>query len=378
MRILYLSFSYLPSRRANSVHVVKMCRALAARGHRLELIGKQPRDAEARREDLWRHYGVEPSFTVRRLARPAFRGGELLYAARIGLLLLRSRDVDLVYCRYTLGAWLATLLGRPTIFEMHGLRASRWSRALVRQILRRPTLRRLVLVSGGLERSMREAGLLPTADRYVVAHDASDPPPAAVTRGAAAEPGTTAGGGDSAGYVGGFYPGRGLELMATVAARLPAHAFHLVGGDVADLRRVLGADPPANMVCHGYLPHSRVGQLYRRFDILLMPYQRQVAVASGGIDTGDWMSPLKLFEYMATGLPIVSSDLPVLREILSHEENALLAPPRDVEAWVAAIQRLTGDPELRRRLGDAARRQQRRLHTWEARARAVLAGLEEG
>lgn len=377
MRILYLSFSYLPSRRANSVHVVKMCAALAGRGHRVELVGKRPRDPELCRADVAAHYGVEPTFAIRTLVRPAIRGGELVYASRVALLLLRSREVDLVYCRYPLGAWMATRLGLPTVYEMHGLRTARWSRALLRSVLASGALRRLVLVSGGLERAMRDAGLLPATDRYVVAHDAADPPPAepAARRGPVAE-GEGERPGMALGYVGGFYAGRGLELMAAIASRLPQSTFHLIGGDAARLAEILGAPVPPNMVCHGYVPHSRVSGYYGLFDVLLMPYQQHVAVASGGIDTGDWMSPLKLFEYMATGLPIVSSDLPVLREVLAHERNALLVPPDDPEAWVTALRRLADDAGLRHRLGEAARCEQRQRYTWAARAERVLSGLE--
>ncbi len=59
------------------------------------------------------------------------------------------------------------------------------------------------------------------------------------------------------------------------------------------------------------------------------------------------MSPLKLFEYMAHGLPIVSSDLPALREVLENESNALLCDPDDIVAWVSAIERLRSSLQLR-------------------------------
>jgi glycosyltransferase involved in cell wall biosynthesis len=81
-------------------------------------------------------------------------------------------------------------------------------------------------------------------------------------------------------------------------------------------------------------------------------------------------SPLKVFEYMAAGLPIVASELPALREVLRHEENALLVPPDDAPALAAALRRLTSEPALAERLrhqahADVAGR------TWEARAASV-------
>jgi glycosyltransferase involved in cell wall biosynthesis len=87
------------------------------------------------------------------------------------------------------------------------------------------------------------------------------------------------------------------------------------------------------------------------------------------------MSPLKLFEYMAAGRPIVCSDLPVLREILQHERTALLCDPDDAASWAGALARLHDEPTLRRTLAEAARAQFELHFTWKARADRVLGGL---
>jgi glycosyltransferase involved in cell wall biosynthesis len=83
------------------------------------------------------------------------------------------------------------------------------------------------------------------------------------------------------------------------------------------------------------------------------------------------MSPLKLFEYMSAGKPIVASDLPVLREVLD-EANAVLVDPEDADAWARALESLR-DAGLRERLGVRARRDFLERHTWDIRARKVLA-----
>jgi glycosyltransferase involved in cell wall biosynthesis len=86
-------------------------------------------------------------------------------------------------------------------------------------------------------------------------------------------------------------------------------------------------------------------------------------------------SPLKLFEYMAAGRPIVASDLPSIREILAHERNALLITPGNPQAVTAAIRRLNDDRALGRRLAgqaliDAAE------YTWAKRAERLEALFE--
>jgi len=80
------------------------------------------------------------------------------------------------------------------------------------------------------------------------------------------------------------------------------------------------------------------------------------------------MSPMKMFEYMASGTPIVSSDLPVLREVLSNKFNCLLVSPSDVDAWVAALVTLRRDREFALSLASNARLQYLEIYNWDARA----------
>jgi glycosyltransferase involved in cell wall biosynthesis len=106
-----------------------------------------------------------------------------------------------------------------------------------------------------------------------------------------------------------------------------------------------------------------------------MPYQRKVAASSGG-DISRYLSPMKLFEYLACGRVILSSDLPVLTEVL-NPENAILLPPEDVNTWVAGIQKVRDDPRYGLRLAERARCDALR-YTWEARAARILEGIVQG
>jgi glycosyltransferase involved in cell wall biosynthesis len=87
------------------------------------------------------------------------------------------------------------------------------------------------------------------------------------------------------------------------------------------------------------------------------------------------MSPLKIFECMAHAKPIVSSDLPVLREVLTDEVNALLCDPDDIESWVNAIERLRKDQDLRARLAERARLDFDTNYSWAKRADKIAALL---
>jgi glycosyltransferase involved in cell wall biosynthesis len=104
--------------------------------------------------------------------------------------------------------------------------------------------------------------------------------------------------------------------------------------------------------------------------VLVSPHGKQ---ADGGEFFG---SPTKLYEYMASGRPIVASRLGQMGEVLTDGESALLVPPDDADALAEAIVRLIDDGCLRARLGQAARAAAEAHHTWRQNAERVLTCLE--
>jgi len=90
-----------------------------------------------------------------------------------------------------------------------------------------------------------------------------------------------------------------------------------------------------------------------------------------------YFSPLKVYEYMAAGLPVVASRLGQLADLIQHDVNGLLTTPGDVAELAAALERLRTSPDLRTRLGNAARATVLRDHTWDAIGQRILhlAGL---
>jgi glycosyltransferase involved in cell wall biosynthesis len=253
------------------------------------------------------------------------------------------------------------------VYEIYKLFSwnSRGDRVLLTRMFKSPAFRGLVTISTPLRDILaEETGLDPA--RILVAHDAArasevDKPEQLGPSGRL-----------QVGYVGAFYPGRGIELILEIAALLPEMDFHFIGGAARDLAQWGGKDPGlSNVSFHGFLPPARAAALRAGCDVLLAPYQRKTLIKDGW-DTTRWMSPLKIFEYMSAGKPILCSDLPVLREVMVEERNALLLPPDDSTAWVAALRRLRADPAYAHALGERAYRDFKANHTWAQRARRIM------
>src|SRR5690554_5934349 len=119
LRIIYLSRSMLPSRAANSVHVMKMCRALARNGHDVTLVASKARQCPA--ESIYGYYGVEPVFKLAALGGRSDRvPGLLLYLINCLLYLRKEQKPDIIYGRDIFTLFPASsILKVPFFYEAH-------------------------------------------------------------------------------------------------------------------------------------------------------------------------------------------------------------------------------------------------------------------
>ncbi|MFJ6137241.1 glycosyltransferase family 4 protein [Kitasatospora sp. NPDC092286] len=368
MRIAYLHSGSIPSVYANGIHVMRMCDAFTEAGHDVTLYalpGSYPAD------DPHAYYGTRHRFPVRSVPAPdTGAAGYRERAARVSELLIDGAAPDLIYGRDAYSLALAPDLA-PLVYETHLLWDDPDIRRAERELLARPSLARVVVITHALARDFRQAHGGPGTPPVLVAPDCADPP------GSYPAPPRLPGrpGVPRIGYVGHLYAGRGIDLILDLAGRLPGLDFHLVGGTPEDRARWEEPGRLPNVYFHGHRPPGAVRAYVPLFDVVLAPYQKKVYAAGGLGETSRWASPLKLFEYLAHGRAIVASDLPVLHEVLQDRVNCLLRPPGDPAAWVAAITELLADPALRRALGDEGRRQVLDRYTWRHRADDVLAGL---
>ena len=364
-KVLFLAFSSVGSREANAVQQAAMFNALQRVCDNATGVFLYPLTSLFSRKRVPVSIGsfiAIPVFFHRRLTM-------LMYRLMV-LLLLRRGLYDCAFTRSPVFARIAIDKGLSTILELHAvpdLNSGDFRR--VAYAWSHPNLCRIITISQTLADDL--VGVYgaprPSCD-IVVAHDGALAGP---------RPGqaTEHDGPLRVGYFGHLYPGKGMETIAALAPLLPDLRFEVYGGTEDDLTRWRAACASSdNLTLHGYIPHLEVAERMGECDILLAPYATQVSHFGRG-DIGRWMSPLKLFEYMAAERPIVTADLPVLREVVRDGETALLCPPGDVLAYVDALKRLSADPTLRARLGSAGRDLLEAEYTWEKRARRVLKGI---
>ncbi len=183
------------------------------------------------------------------------------------------------------------------------------------------------------------------------------------------------------GFIGTFGPWHGAEVLVEAFARMlaevpdlrPSTRLLLVGDGVrmAAVRALIERLGLTRIVItSGLVPQTAGPDHIALFDIAVAP---TVPNPDG---TAFFGSPTKLFEYMAAGRAIVASDLGQVGEVLSNEGTGLLVPGGDAGALARALTRLVRDPDLRRRLGAAARSEAKLRHSHDARTAQLLRMLE--
>ena len=171
------------------------------------------------------------------------------------------------------------------------------------------------------------------------------------------------------GFVGSFQPWHRVELLIDAVAGLPADArIHVVlGGEGPGLESILRRAESQGLSCVttvGAVPPHVVPSLLAACDVGALPH------------TNAYGDPMKLREYAAAAIPSVAPDVDPVNEVIEHEVTGLLFTPGDVHGLAEALQRLAADPQMRRRLGEEARRRAFVGGSWMDRSRALV-GITE-
>ena len=365
MRILYSH--RIQSHDGQSVHLEEMVRAFRDAGHEVLVVGPGAYEAA--------DFGGESRFVARLralLPGPLSEVAELAYnvpAYRRLETAWRAFKPDIVYERCNLyflaGAWLERRHGARLFLEVNS--------PLAEERGRHGNLRLTALAHrleeytwGSAERVLPVTGVL--AD-ILVTSGVDSRKITVVPNGVdlaryAARPARVDPGSITLGFVGFVRPWHGLDRVIEGMA-----------GGPANVRLVVVGDGPA--VPHLVAQSNRLGLADRvRFTGLVQPHDVPSVVAGFDIalqpSATAYASPLKIFDYMAAGCAIAAPDQPNIREVLAHEETALLFPPDVSGAMWTAVERLIADPALRQRLGATARAMLgQRDYTWAGNARRV-------
>ena len=375
--LAYIANARLPTEKAHGLQIVRMCDAFGRLGIDVTLfhpVRHQPGKLGVR--EVYDYYSLDQTFAVvkvpnidvvpieRFLPPTAFLGVLFVHGwlwARYGVgVAVRTAPAELYMTRDPAVAAALAVRGLPFVLEVHKA-PERRSLVLLRRVVQSPHLRLLVVMTEQLRQALLERGVV--APNVIVEHDAVD-----AQRFTVAPTDEWESQKPVAVYAGHLFPEKGVGTFVEAGRLLGNVRVKVVGGmpqHVRDWRERIEIDGPPNVEFLGHRDPDRVPSCLKAADVLVVPNSGQHAHSSL------YTSPMKLFEYMAAGRPIVACDVPALREVLRHGENAWLVAPDDPRSLAEGIRTVLNDQALAARLAERAASDVR-ARTWEARAARIV------
>lgn len=361
MRILYVANIRLPTEKAHGLQIMKTCEAFAEAGNEVELVVTSRFTPIT--EEPFAYYGIRKKFKLTRVHVPdTVRFGrigfwfETFMFARACLRVLRGKPCDLLYGRDEMV--LAHLGERTTtkiVWETHTGANNRCTRSLTQK-------GRIVAITQGLKDFYVAQGV--PSPKIVIAPDGIDlqdfekPEPRESARTRLGLPQMA----HVILYIGRLDGWKGSETFLQLADLLPESVCAVIGGEpkqVKNLQRHF-----SRVMFLGYRPYKELPHNQAAADVLVLSNTGKDEISTR------FTSPLKLFSYMASGIPIVTSNLPSIREVVSEEE-VFFAKPDNARSFADAIVEVKKNPAEAKRRSSAARTRVE-AYDWKNRAKTIL------
>ncbi len=353
MNITYITNVRIPTSRAAGYAVMKMCEGFSSVGAKVTLYVPNRSDSD-KIGDPFGFYKVQNIFKIEKVPGTDFLGkslsfGKLFYWIDICTFLLslmlkrKSMKDDVVYTR----DFLVPLVFSKNSFiclEVHDIPKNKF---IFRFIIKKPKM--FFVLNKYIKKSLVELGV-DEAKIHVV--------PSGVDIGAFSSDVDKMDARSNLAlpldknivvYTGHFYKWKGVNTLLEVAKKMNDVIFVFVGGVEPEFSKFrMEADGKDNIVVVPYTDRSIVAMYLKASDVLVVPNSKFTKISS------EYTSPLKLLEYMASGRPVVASDLPSLREVLD-ETNSVFATPDDPVSFELAIRKVLSDKILAESISNKAK-----------------------
>ncbi len=375
MQIAVITTSQVPSISANSIQVMKVCQSYCELGHEVTLIvpGKKTADWD----EISTIFGIKTKFPIKYI--PIIKKLRKYDFTLISGLFLLFNRFDVVHTWMPQIANIAGILRKPYIIELHGMPTGKVGPKMYKKLIFSEHKKRFLCITNALKLmyeneynfKFKESEIQIAPNGVVLDPYLNSPETSEIRNHLGINNQFTVV------YTGHLYQGRGMDLLVNLAKALPEIQFLWVGGKDEDVDRwktFITEKGINNILLTGFVGNDKIPAYQLLGDILVMPYETSIAGSSGG-NSVDFCSPMKMFEYMAAGKPIISSNLPILHEVL-NERNAIFCEYNNLDQWVDAINLIKENPDLGQSLGEQARLDVG-MYSWVERARKSLHGFLE-
>lgn len=373
MKLTYLANVRIPSPRAQGYAIMKMCEQFARIGADVQLVVPNKRNNETEK-DPYVYYRIEHNFSIKKVGSIDLLGPFEIFGLLFFwidflsfLFVLRFftkiEHSDVLYTRDYLLALLFSHT-KMVCLEIHQIPTSTF---LFKQAIRNPQL--FVVLNENLKHILINMGVEASRIHVFASGVELQEFNIDITKEEARKSSELPVDKPIVMYTGHLYPWKGVDTLAQAAKTMQETLFVFVGGIEPELTQFKEKYKQyKNIIVRPFVQREKIPQYLKSADVLVIPNSQHEKISA------QYTSPLKLFEYMASKRPIVVSDLPSMRAVLS-EHNAFFAEADNAASFSEVIQRVFESKESAARIAEQAF-QDVGKYTWEKRAKDILSLIE--
>ena len=337
MKICYLANTAIPSTNASAIQIVKMCEAFSELNNPVTLITTNSSSG-----NIFNFYNIKSKFKFKKIKNfKKFPLGIKFYLFSIFSILESIKfKPDIYITRNFFTCFLLILFKKKTILELHhGLdNESRVIRFIIKNynFLNSKYLVKLIAITSSVKTDYINKHSL-KSNKVIVLPSGSSIKENYKYRLKKKKL--------NIGYFGSLYKSRGLDLIVKLASIDPKNNYYIYGNKkqvkLSNCNKI-----KKNLYLNDYVPYKNIPKILLNMDLLLMPYTSSITVSGDVGNITKYTSPLKLFDYLSVGRPIMCSNFNVLREIITENKNAIFVKNyKNVRSWKNEITKLINKPE---------------------------------
>ncbi len=366
MKILYIANIRLPTEKAHGIQIMKMCEAFASTGVDVELV--VPRRLNTIKQNTFEYYNVQENFKITRLPTlDMVRFGKFGFLiqsisfANLATIYSLFKKQDVIYSRDEIALYFLSFFRKNLVWETHTAKTNFIAKRVINKS------KKNVSITQGLKDFYIKNYEI-NSKKVLVAPDGVDLEDFQIEKNKSKNRVKLNLPQDKKIilYTGHLYSWKGVNTLIDSARFLDKDTkLYLVGGtekDIAKIKKQTLKDE--SIVVIGNKPHSEIFYWQKSADVLIISNTAREDISKY------YTSPMKLFEYMASETPIVSTSLPSIKEVL-NENNSVLVEPDNPKKLAEGINKVLKDKELGKRISKQARLDVMD-YTWAKRAKNIL------
>ena len=380
MNIIATTGGDVPSKFAHSFNVMKMAQGFYKLGNSVKLVVPLSFPLLIKRikiKDIYSFYGIDKGIKVKYIPVFSLRGlkksNDFVQFDYSAAKYCKRYNIDLAYCRSYRIPYYCVKMGVPTIIETHTTNYSHPDLQKIYEVSNEPYFKGLVTISEDIKKEHIRRGI--PEEKILVLEDGIDLERFEINddryfwRKKLGLPINM----NLVMYCGHLYEEKGIEHILLTAKKLNKEniLFVLVGGfskNINKWKEYCKKELITNVSFIDFVNNSEVPKYLKAADVLIMPYNTKVNFEVMDVKT---TSPMKLFEYMASNRPIISTNIPAISKVIEHNKSGMLAEPNNIKQLSNFVTELINSPKKSEELTISAYRKVKN-YTWANRCNTII------